>query len=693
MNKLFKFILPIGIVPILASCGGKPSSDVTHYVTFHQELADDVKVEFNSHTTDGEIIAQEPKIVAKDGYDAKWEDYTVVGKTADFTVNAVYDAYTYTVTFKQKGLIIDTVPFTAADVKGDHPQLPAEKVPACPSDTWYTYEWEDYELKLGDVVVNAISTGEATRIAKFTDGNQIVANNVKFSRKDVDIVGSNYKLKDSVIPDVVKTHVHDEEHPTYWDINWDFTIPTDAGTEVIFDANATKHNFKLQFVDFDGEQIGDLVNYQYDSTWESVAKPAVPSKTGYDVSWPDTVLSMNESPQVVNPVCDGHTYNVVVPGVGEKTAKFDSAYDFTASANPTEYLTYNGKYVPGKGIWRIPSDVTLEKKDRSEIDCSIDFEDNIIPNFLTTSDKMEITKDGFEGSNCLKVEIVAETSTDRKMINFNKDYLDMVFADSNVKAITFQAKANYVSSNFRARINGTNVTYENNSNGWGLCEAWKTFMYKREYYESWKEGDSFVIGWVSKGNTIYFDNFKTVTDDTQDAYGFECGGILASGANFEFRTPGHASTGTTALLTLQNGSGSDPCLEQPIFTSEKQTEGTTSLKFVKKVKSSGNQYSSYTLNGISSKIGADGYVDIDIYSTVAVNSTTTVTNFVDGNNNCLTALGEEEKMGKYQHPAGKWVTYRFTPSMLGTDRFLIIQGSSGGDWYFDNIRINPGTQA
>ena len=78
-------------------------------------------------------------------------------------------------------------------------------------------------------------------------------------------------------------------------------------------------------------------------------------------------------------------------------------------------------------------------------------------------------------------------------------------------------------------------------------------------------------------------------------------------------------------------------------------------------------------------MGANGTFSFDVYSTVAARSDSEVRNFQDGMNSVT---------GKV-HESGKWVTYTFTAENITDDgRFLILQGSTNGDWHFDNFRIN-----
>ena len=70
--------------------------------------------------------------------------------TGDVTVNVVYTAIEYTVTFKNGDEVVGTATYTIDNKTISEPAVPVKE--------GYTGAWESYELTTGDSVVNAIYT-------------------------------------------------------------------------------------------------------------------------------------------------------------------------------------------------------------------------------------------------------------------------------------------------------------------------------------------------------------------------------------------------------------------------------------------------------------------------------------------------------------------------------------------------------
>lgn len=96
----------------------------------------------------------EPEVPAKDGYTARWEDYTL--GTESITVNAIYEAIEYTITFV--GYEADPIVFTVETM--------ADVVfPTLPTEDGYDIYWDKTEadITLSDMTVNYVR-----EIAKYT---------------------------------------------------------------------------------------------------------------------------------------------------------------------------------------------------------------------------------------------------------------------------------------------------------------------------------------------------------------------------------------------------------------------------------------------------------------------------------------------------------------------------------------------
>ncbi len=122
-----------------------PAKKAIEYTATFKDAAGETKVTFTIETIDS---VKAPEVAAKEGYTGKWEDYTLT--TSNITINAVYTAVEYTVTFVADGDVVGTTKYTVEDKNITEPEVPAKD--------GFTGAWEDYELNGSDITVNAIYT-------------------------------------------------------------------------------------------------------------------------------------------------------------------------------------------------------------------------------------------------------------------------------------------------------------------------------------------------------------------------------------------------------------------------------------------------------------------------------------------------------------------------------------------------------
>ena len=122
-----------------------PAKKAIEYTATFRDAAGETKVTFTIETIDS---VKAPVVTAKEGYTGEWAEYTLT--TADITINAVYTAIEYTVTFVADGDVVGTAKYTADNKNIAEPEVPAKD--------GYEGAWEDYELTIGDITVNAIYT-------------------------------------------------------------------------------------------------------------------------------------------------------------------------------------------------------------------------------------------------------------------------------------------------------------------------------------------------------------------------------------------------------------------------------------------------------------------------------------------------------------------------------------------------------
>ncbi|MCQ2400085.1 MAG: InlB B-repeat-containing protein, partial [Clostridia bacterium] len=117
-----------------------------------------------------------PQVPAKEHYTGAWESYELKGENV--TVNAIYTAIEYTVTFTANGQQVGEVQnYTVENTEIVVPQVPAKE--------HYTGAWESYELKGGDITVNAVYTAIVYHVTFIAEGNKVAV--VDYTVEDTEI--------------------------------------------------------------------------------------------------------------------------------------------------------------------------------------------------------------------------------------------------------------------------------------------------------------------------------------------------------------------------------------------------------------------------------------------------------------------------------------------------------------------------
>jgi len=298
----------------------------------------------------------------------------------------------------------------------------------------------------------------------------------------------------------------------------------------------------------------------------------------------------------------------------------------------------------------------------------IDFEDDYIPSFISNTSNVYslsiASNQGTNNSNALAIKVKSGTYR----VYFSKVFLDQMFSDNNVQAIFFDAKSDYVSSNFRHGNPSSNFTYEYNNANWGLELEYKTFAFTRAYYNSYVSSDSFLYGVAVDGAYIYIDNIRSSTT-ALSSYGFENGRMVSpTVSGYEHKVSLRFFDSTKEYFVAQG----DPITSYS-FDYSMKTEGNRSLKFTKS-----DGYISLYLPNLYSSLADNAIIYIDVYSTVDANATLGAQNILDGVN--LASYGGISK--------NQWTTLSIMKGQIQSDgRFMIITGSTSGEWYFDNIRV------
>lgn len=292
-----------------------------------------------------------------------------------------------------------------------------------------------------------------------------------------------------------------------------------------------------------------------------------------------------------------------------------------------------------------------------------------------------------DGQKALKL---TWTSTNCEFM-VNKDYLDKAFADPNVVAVNFDAKANTAYEGFVYVTNTTGaqgdvlMRYETRSEeGFGLTTEWKTFSWTRELYNNLVQypiaysniKHAFFWRGVNIWETfeLYLDNFRPVTT-AHTPYGFE-GGRLVSGATYpSFRR----FDGTELVAVNVQNHASEPATYS--FDYSIKSEGNRSLK-VHKPQGRYLQIGFPALN--NDGISETDVITVDVYATSAFNTHSSNKGVRDGNDNPIFNATSGAIDGN------KWNRFELKKANFKGAWAINFAATTECDVYIDNIQVNPG---
>ena len=708
---------------MFVGCSGKSQS---YTLTFHQDEGNqnDTFIYHVGKTTYSEVRAFQDKIEinSRRGYDVSWEDFDLSIIDSDYTINAVYNLHDFVITYKYETRVIGTATYTIESQTVEEPALP--------TTAGYAYHYEDYSFigKAEDFTVRAYRE-MVQYYATFVDidGNP-VGNPIPFNINTESIdepevpvidgydgVWESYMLGTSNITIHPIYSIH-HYYASFWTSNDENkelvakvpfvagdtfieepAVPFSAdykdgywsnyvlGTEDIdiYPVYTDYHIFTAFYKQNNNDKNPVKVNYTYETRNQTI----LDNTPGYTTIWKCNNVEYVGGTVMEFPMHDitfikkrteGKQYTVTLNPNGG-TLSGDSVVTVTygqsySLESPEYYSTYydflgwygeDGTTVEAEGTWNVTHDVVVFAK------YGLSFE-TTVPEFITPKvniSSLSIATGGTVGKKALKITVSGSDFG----VYFSKAFLDDTFSNPEVVAINFDAKGSEATSNFRAKIAGNNITYEQNDSKYGLETNWKTFSFKRSYYETYVEGDALIFGGgLTSGKYVMVDNMVPVTKDL-DSYGFENGYV--DGTNMAYYSAGHGNSDPAPIQIIHVDSTSKDNITKFVAAYAYKTEGNRSLKITKN-----NGWAAFYLpNTTKAALGNNGYVKLDFYSTIVINSNPSTKNLVD---NTYTPFGGDG----YYIPAETWITLTIPVSGVGNDgRFLMMQGSTAGSMYFDNI--------
>ena len=736
MKGLKFFLTTLMAASLLSGCGERSVN-----ITFHQDEGNqnDVFQYVIGKTTYKEVKAfqDEISINPRYGNDVTWEDFDLSEINEDYVVNAKYSLHDYVISYKYETRLIGTATYTIESTEVKEPELP--------STAGYVYHYEDYSFKnkAEDFTVRAFRE-LAQYYATFVDidGNPVcdpipfTINTTEIEEPDVPVVPGKdgewepYVLDaaDITIHPIYTTHYY---YASFWTSNDETTreliakIPFVEGTTYIDEPSVPMSadyrdghwsDYTLGTEDIDIYPIyGDLhvfkatfMNKNFSTmgiiefTSETNNQPLLNPKPGYTATWryDGHEYAGGEPMEGGLPMHDlnlffvkeeGMSYTIsldpnggTLSGPSQVSVVYGQPYELEVPSYYSQYneftgwYTSEGKEIKTSGTWNTIGNLTVTAR------YGLSFESGVVPSFISVKQNAElsITSTTYSfGKKSLKIA-APSNSTDFGVI-FSKAYLDDTFSNPNVKAIIFDARGNEATSNFRARIAGSNITYENNDSNYGLDTQWKKFSFRRSYYEAYQEGDAMIFGrFASASKNVFIDNIIPSTEEL-DSYGLENGYLNTS--TYTYMSAGHSNSDPAPATTFRL-SPSGATVSNMTFDYNDKTEGNRAIRFDKS-----NGYLYFFLSTeIRNIMGNTGHVTFDLKTSIAINSNPSTKNLVDG-------TSAEKPFGGagYQFPKDTWVSLTCysratddpTNNITADGRFLCIRGSTACTVRIDNIRI------
>ena len=282
--------------------------------------ADGAVVDTKTYTVDNAIV-EAPAVPEKAHYTGAWESYTLT--TGDVEVNAIYTAVEYTVTFKAEDTVVDTKTYTV--------DTATVEAPAVPAKDHYTGAWASYELKGGNVEVNAVYTP--------------VEYTVTFKAEGAVVGTKTYTVENTTV-----------EAPTvpekaYYTGAWESYTLTAGNVEVNAVYTAIVYNVVFKA---DGATVATLT---YTVENAAVEAPVVPAKEGYTGAWASYELKGGNVE--VNAIYTIKTYTVTytVNGNIVDTKTVNHGTVLTAPATIVEGANYSTGWTANGAAWDFASEV------------------------------------------------------------------------------------------------------------------------------------------------------------------------------------------------------------------------------------------------------------------------------------------------------------------------------------------------
>ena len=751
LKRLAIFLLAICFAGVISGCG---TSDSTSYtITF---VADGTVVGSATYTEKNKEIT-EPSVPAKDHYAGVWEEYTL--DSGDITVNAVYTTVEYTITFVADGTTVDTFDYTVEDTAITEPTVPAKDHYA---GEWEAYALDGGNKTVNAIytaveyAITFMNGDDVVEVVKFSVDNNDKQPPAVPEKKGYTGVWGAYNFSQFEN----QTCNLNYEANTY-EINYNALGGTAgvASQTVVYDAEYTlttatpskDYQDFLGWQDEDGNMVSDGIwTTDSDVTLTAVYSKGLTFETWSDVNtdymWADgTAGTAVIATEQNGNKCLKIPVNGVAPKLkvtleflamffedeNVKYVAFDAKTDITSTGNfrrytwdsnknELSYVTYefNGdNFGIRPGLWK--SFYFTRADYQTWVDNNFVSNEFITTGNFTAGDNIyvdnirPITDEeylddiyGFEGgwlrlngTNLLYYIPTNASTWELRVLFYEAAKEPSVYGFTNVNAshgksaVTFTKPAGKYGFGFNGSGTAKNsllstgyyafdlyvpadsdaILYETSKDyavGTPKAGAWTTI-----YVSSSSTSPIYFID--TTGGTYFLDHFRSVTEEEFYAalFSFEAGaGALRDNISAENRFYYYAGADYTANRWSIYVRSDGTTLSDPHFDDTIVHDGDVSLAFTK------------TNGGLTMAINSatetytellDGFT-FWIYSTVGLNGTT-ADNFVNG-------YGQKLNGGEgLTVRANTWTQITISADDIDSGRFLQINGSTAGTIYIDGI--------
>ena len=502
----------------------------------------------------------EPSVPTKDHYTGAWESYTLT--KGDVTVNAVYTAIPYTLTFTLENsdeAIADSITYSAENI--DEIVLPA--VPTNLEREGYTVAWNKTveEVTLGGCNLYPVWTAIEYQV-RFVNlqGEDLLA----------PIVYTIENMSGVTFPEIPES-----EKIEGYTVTWDKTVDDlKLGGLVVSLAEPTPNSYSVSFLANGGEFVNGEETYTesviFDSDYEFAVVPTPAKIYQSFIGWVDE---------------DGEPFDI-------------------------------------SGVWTVARDVTLKATYVNALTFDSMTE---VPSFIKSGGRSTLSiVDGNGGKVLQATSENNEQGNVRIMMSLTD--MAKFFEDSDVKYLAFDIKlpenaTTPVSSIMYHNLDQTNYTsYETgdpSKSGSQFdttpTDAYKTYYMPRSVYEAWVQNNKTegrflnVQAGITLGASYWIDNIRPVTEDerTADLYSFETGSLRTNLTN----AIGYCEPNYNQFhFQITNVDAS-----KAKFTNENVSDGMRAIQFTKIAGESVIMFNGNSDPSMETKMREVGYVSFDLY--------------------------------------------------------------------------------